>query len=165
MRTITLLPVEEFKFLKVLQIEGPDYHRFTAYLPYIRTFDEKKYVPQHAAKDDLLDEQILATIQSVYPDTRLRYSRSIFFEGELEETLKAIAGGTIKPCTIQFNPHITYEVIARSGRTTFSAYPFSFQLRVHLSPEHPRLEAINDYFLCQLPLEQLDGLAKTIKPI
>lgn len=80
MKTIEILPPEEFKVLKVIQIEGPQWNWFTGYIPYIRKFNSKEY---NSEKDDIIDERLLLTLKQNYPNSFLRFSIDIFFKGQL----------------------------------------------------------------------------------
>ncbi|MFT3823923.1 MAG: hypothetical protein QM731_08380 [Chitinophagaceae bacterium] len=159
---IQLLPHEEFKVLKIIRIDGPEWNWFTGHLPYLRTFDPKTY---DSMKGDLLDERILSTIQQNYPQATLRYNNDILFKGELEDNLKWIEGGTRKDITIQFFPLIPYDIIAEFVGRDFFAYPFNFQLRLNLGSQNQKLEWIHDFFLCNLPHDKITELVKTIQPI
>lgn len=159
---IQLLPPEEFKVLKIIRIDGPEWNWFSGQLPYLRTFNPKMY---DSKKGDLLDEKILLAIQQNYPHATLRLSNDILFKGELEDNLKGIEGSTRKDITIQFSPLIPYDNIAEFVDRELFAYPFNFQLRLNIGSSIQKLEWIHDFFLCNLPYNKITELVKTIQPV
>lgn len=159
---IQLLPFEEFKVLKVIRIDGPEWNWFSGYLPYLRTFNPKTY---DSKRGDLLDEKILSAIQENFPQAKVHYSNEILFKEELEDNLKRIEGGTRKDITFQFFPLIPYDNIAEFVGREFFAYPFIFQLRINLGTSNQKLERIHEFFLCNLPYDKITQLVKTIRPV
>ncbi len=162
MTTIEFLPVDELKVLKVLQIVGPDWNKFTGYLPYLRTFNPKIYDHKNG---DLLDQKILETMQHYFPNSRLRYNIEILFKGQLEDNLRTLEGGSRKKITLQFSPDIPYEMLGKLAGQSFYAYPWEFEIRLLFNDSKERSELINGFYLCSLPFDNLDEIVKTIKPI
>lgn len=161
-RTIEFLPTDDFKVLKVIQVEGHEWHPFTGYLPYLRKFVPKVY---NEDSNDLVDEKILEAIKHNYPKSSLRYSDNIVFKGQLMDQLKRLEGGTRKKIEIRFSPHIPYEMMPRLVNREFYIYPWKFELRLLFNESPKKKEMINGFFLCSLPFEQLDELVKTIEPV
>lgn len=159
---IQLLPAEEFKVLKIIRIDGPDWNRFTAHLPYIRTFNPEKY---NSKKGDLLDEKILSSIKEIYPTSLLRYNIDILFKGELEDNLRYIERPTKKDIIIQFFPHIDYDQIRELEGREFSFYPLTFSLRIDISMDKENIQLINDFYRCDIPHAEINELVKTIRVI
>lgn len=162
MTTIEILPVDELKVLKVIQIVGPDWNKFTGYLPYIRTFDPIIYDHKNS---DLLDQKILEVIQLYFPDSRLQYNIEILFKGQLEDNLRTLEGGSRKKIILQFSPNIPYEMFGKLKGQSFYAYPWEFEIRLLFNDSKERSELINGFYLCSLPFDKLDEIVKTIKPI
>lgn len=162
MKTIKLLPVDELKVLKVIQIEGPEWNRFTGYLPYTRIFNPKVYDNKAG---DILDEKILSVIQHYFPKSFLRYNIEILFKEQLEDNLKTLEGGSRKKVTIQFSPDIPYELLSKFSNRSFYAYPGEFEIRLLFNERSEKMEYINEFYLCSLPFDILDEIVKTVKPI
>lgn len=161
MKTIEFLPAEEFRILKVIQIVGPEWNRFTGYLPYLRTFNPQKY---NHDKGDILDEKILEAMQHYFPKSFLRYNIQVLFKGQLDDNLKTLEGGSRKEITLQFSPDIPYDLLPKFANITFYAYPWEFQIRLLFGESNERKELINGFYLCSLPYDQLDDIVKTITP-
>jgi hypothetical protein len=159
---IHLLPPNEFKVLKIIRIDGPDWNWFTGHLPYIRKFDPKVY---KSKEGDLLDKQILSAIQDIYPSSLLRYNNDILFTNELEDNLKAIEGGTRKEIIIQFFPLLPYENLDRFIGRQLYAYPISFHLRLNFARQNDKVNLINDFFRCEIPFDKIENLVGTISAI
>ncbi len=161
MTTIEFLPTTDFKILKVIQIEGPEWNRFSGYLPYLRTFNPKQY--DHK-KGDILDEKILEALQHYFPNSFLRYNLEIVFKGQLEDNLNNIEGGSRKEITLQFSPDIPYELVPQLVGKTLYAYPWKFEIRLLFSENNDRKNLINGFYICSLPYDKLDDIVKTITP-
>lgn len=162
MKTLEVLPAQDVKVLKVIQIEGPDWNRFSGYVAYTREFNPKVY---DNIAGDILDERILSTICHYYPNSSLKYNIEIFFKGQLEDNLRMLEGGTRKKITIQLTPDIPYELMSSLVNQTFHAYPLEFEMKLLFGAKSEKLEHINEFYLCSIPYEILDEKAKTIKPI
>lgn len=120
-KKLSLLKPNDFKVLKVIQIEGPKHSWFTGYLPYLRNFTgDNGY---NRSSSDLLDEKILDVIRQTLPDSFLKYSIDILWEGQLEENLQGIQGGSEKGLTIQFNPLLPFDLAPQFVGKDFFAYP------------------------------------------
>jgi len=101
MKTLELLPLNEFIVLKVIQIVGPEWNLFKGYLPYLRTYDSKKY---NSYNGDFLDEIILNSLQQTLPQTKTVSTYEILFKGQLEEIMNIIKGVSLKDISIEFFP-------------------------------------------------------------
>lgn len=161
-RAIELLPISEFKVLKVIKIIGNEWNKFIGYLPYLRDFSPEKYDSHNG---DYVDEKIITILRNSFPDSNWWIREEILFKEQLEITLKNIEGNNRKEIIIQFAPLIPYHEASKLVGKTFRAYPYSFHLRLFLSENSNKNEFINDYFICNLPYLNLDELVKTIKPI
>lgn len=163
MTALKPLPVEEMKVFKVIRVVGPEWNWFTGYLPYTRTLS-KSYDYKNG---DLLDENLIAAIKKTYPNSSLVESRLIFLEGELEDRLKAIRGGSQKKFTVNFFPYIDYpyERMFELMGKEFTSYLFDFILRLDISEKNEKFNYIYDSDLCYIDFKIIDELVKTIQPI
>ncbi|MBS3915832.1 MAG: hypothetical protein KG003_15155 [Bacteroidetes bacterium] len=162
MRTIEILPESDFSVLKVIQVEGPKWNWFTGYLPYLRVFNPKVY---DSHKGDFLDEKIFEIVKQTLPNSFLRFSEEILFQGQLDDRLRTLEGGSRKSVTIQFFPLIPHELVPTMINRQFLAYPMGFDMRLLFKEGSEKKHNIIDFFLCNLPFDKIDDLVKTIKPI
>jgi len=162
MNTIELLPPKEFKVLKVIQIEGHEWNWFTGYLPYLRTFNPKKY---NSIKGDVIDEKLFSVIQQAFPKSFLRYNVNILFKNQLKEFIENIEGGSRKNITVQFFPLIPYQNVHTLVGKEFTAYALNFGLRLLFNKSEMKKHHINDFFLCDIPYNIIDEKIKTIQTI
>lgn len=162
MKTIEFLPMEEFQVLKVIKIEGPEWNRFSGYLPYTRIFNPKKYDDK---KGDILDEKILSSVQHYFPNSYLRYNIEILFKGQLDDNLQILEGGSRKKITIQFTPDVPYDRLPALASRTYYAYPREFEMRLLFGEKSEKMEFLNGFYLCSLPFDIIDDIVKTVKPI
>lgn len=159
MRTIELLPNNEFSVLKVIQIEGPESNWFMGYIPYLRTFNPKLY---NTEKGDLLDENILSAIKETMPKSFLLFSEDIFFKGQLEERLKTLKSVYTFNMTIEFFPLISYEELLALGDRQFTTYTINLDMKL-IFREGMKRSFLNQFCFCKIPYDQLDEIIKTIK--
>lgn len=162
MTEIEFLSPEEFKVLKVIQIVGPDWNKFTGYLPYLRTFNTKVYDHKNG---DIVDNKILEVLQNYFPKSFLRYNIEVLFKGQLENNLKTLEGGSRKKITLQFTPDVSYDLLPKLVGRTFHAYPWEFEIRLLFNENNERSNLINGFYLCSIPFDKVDDIVKTIKPI
>lgn len=158
--------VEDVRILRILRIAGPDWNRFTAYLPYTRSFERERFDNNTGYdRGDVLDETLLAVIKQAYPRTDLYRNKLLLFKGDLENELQAIRGGVDKPSTIRLHPLFSYTDIRELLGRTFPVRETELTLRVHLAPGHEKLEHIYSDFICSLHPDQLVGLWKTFQAV
>jgi hypothetical protein len=163
MKTLKVLPIEEIKILKVIRVIGPDWNNFTGHLPYTRTLS-KTY---DYKAGDLLDQNLLESIKKTYPNSLLVENRIILIEGELEERLRYIRGGSEKTFTINFFPYVDlpYERMHELLGKTMTSYLVDLKLRLDISEQNPKYQHIYDAELCYIDYRQIDDLVKTIQTV
>jgi hypothetical protein len=163
MTTLKVLPMEEIKILKVIRVIGPNWNQFTGHLPYTRTLS-KTYDYKNG---DLLDANLLESIQKTYPNSTLVENRIILIEGELEERLKYIRGGSQKKFTINFFPYVDlpYERIHEMLGQEITSYLVDLTLRLNISEQNEKFQYIYESELCYIDFRQINDLVKTIQSV
>jgi hypothetical protein len=162
MKQMKLLPLEDMKNLRVIEIQGNNYYWFLGYFAYLRDITPG----YNTDAGDILDEQILKSFQSIYPDSHFRFSNNILFEGELDDNLKRVAGRIQKIITIQFCPILPFashpdEYLGKE----FFAYPKQFQIRVADDSAIQSRQHLQDFYLCHIPHDLIKSLVESIYPI
>ena len=157
-----LLPEDKFRVLRIVKIIGPEWNYFTGYLPYLRKLITGRYDQN---SEDVLDKSILNVLQANYPGSRIWLVEPIYFENFAESVVNNFRGGSAISFVLQFYPLIPFERRWEFENKTFSAYPISFQLRLQLIKGDSKIDYINNYLLCSLPVEDTDELVKTIEVI
>ena len=163
MTTLKVLQVEEIKILKIIRVIGPNWNRFIGHLPYTRTLSNT----YDYKKGDLLDESLLESIKKTYPDSVLVENRIIFIEGELEERLRCIRGGSQKKITVNFFPYVDlpYERMHEILGKQMKSYLVDLTLRLDLSEQNEKFQYIYDSELCYINYLLIDELIKTIQAV
>lgn len=169
LREIRVLPFNEVKILRIIRINGPEWNRFTAYLPYLRAFDRDRFDREKGYdKGDSLDTELLSSIQQMHPGATLYRNSLILFTGQLEDELKRIQGGVDKSANIRFTPQVVYnssDDIYKLAGKTFPVREIVLRMRVLLSHDDERLSSIYSDFICPLPHELLVKLWSTIQAV
>lgn len=155
---IKLLNINDRKYLRIIQIEGPEWNKFTGYLPYSRDIS--------VGENDFLDDELLNSLKTLFPNSFLRSNSILFYENQLQQNLNTIIGGTDKNIEIQFSPKLDFNNITPAiASRTFYAYPRNFNIRLLLNKGDQRIENINTFTLCMIEHKKLDDIIKTIKAI
>lgn len=166
---IEVLPFDKVKVLKIIRIHGPDWNRFTAYLPYLRTFDRDKFDREKGYdKGDTLDTELLFVVQQMHQGATLHRNSLILFTGQLEDELRRIRGGVDKPANVRFTPQVAYsnsDDIYKLAGKSFPIREIELRMRVLLSSDNERLSSVYSDFICPLPSEQLINLWEAVQAV
>lgn len=162
MKTLKILPIEQIKALKLLKVIGPEWNRFTGFLPYLRDLT----VHYNYKQGDDLDAVILESLKKDYPDSYLASNELMLYEGQLDQCLSTIRGGSRKNLEITFMPSIDIESlsdITKIMTKTFTSYAIQLSLRLNMSEQNDKFANIYENMVCYLDTEQIDKLIDTLK--
>lgn len=163
-RQIKLLPLGLIKFYNVITIVGEDWNRFTANLPYFRTFSRERYINSRVQPDEI-DNAILEKIQETYPKSYWR-SELLLFENQLDDRLRIIEGfGTRLNFRIELIPNLPDPETYMKQMGEYYGYFYDFNLRVLLPKGDERMSHISPFVLCQLDREIIERHKDTIQPV
>jgi len=158
---IQFLEINDFRVLKIIRIEGPEWNNFTGYFYYKRFFT-KDY---NSETNDLLDNLILKSIKELNPKSTLCVNKDVLFKGEFEDILKGYTGGTSIDLTIRFTPHIPFDRIYEiAGKELYEYFP-KFKLNLFLSENNEKLKHINNFAISYVPFDEIDNFGKLLKTI
>jgi hypothetical protein len=158
MKTLELLPLNEFKLLKVIQVVGPEWNLFKGYLPYIRSYDPNNF------EGDLLDEKILESLQQTLPQTKIVNTYKILFKGQLEEIKNTLKGACTKEICIELFPFIPFEIASQFEGKTFTGYSLNLSIMLHWARNSDAQNNIQDVYICTIDHDKIDNFIKTIRP-
>lgn len=158
---IQFLSIEDFRVLKIIKIQGPEWNNFTGYIYYKRLLS-KKY---QSSTPDYIDDLIINSIKELYPGSTLVVNKDILFKGELEDILKGYTGGTSIDFTIRFTPQIPYEKVFSLVGRKFHEYIPKFKLNLFLNEGNEKIHHISDFGIAYIPFEQIDDFNNRIKTI
>lgn len=150
-------PPEVFK---AIRIAGNVPDRFTGYFRYIRVY----YKGYDYKKGDVLDQQILSSIQSIYPESSLSMNILMLLDKQYDDCLKITKGGTHKEVLTYFNPMVQYNYGVEIPEN-IRAYYKSFNLMLWLNAKDKRLALVIDSLHVNIPQGDLKELIKTIKSV
>lgn len=163
-----LLSSREFKVLKVIQFEGPEWDYFLGLIPYLRTYDPKNY--DHL-KGDELDEKILSLIQERFPKSRFCRSEVIVFKEQLERAKKTMKSEHQKSLIFQFFGVPSYDEVIKleNEKDNVKVKGIDLDLKINFhyikNPESLILN-IQDVYTCpDLPFDDFCRLINSITPI
>jgi hypothetical protein len=148
-------PPEVFKSIRII---GRFPEKFIGDFCYIRLF----YKEYDYKNGDILDSQILRSLQSVFHEAHLQLNVLTLFDKQFEDCLKITKGGFTKSIVTYFYPIVNYE---NDIPENLKAYYLGLNLNLWISADDPRKEIIPDTLLVNLPFDDLLPLIRTIKQV
>jgi hypothetical protein len=165
LKTIELLPHDQWGVLRLIAVIGPEWNRFMGYILYKRALGPSVYdkTTQKPINDEL-DKAILDAVLERYPASTMS-SKLILWKGETEEISARYQGGTTKDLTFLCYPDIGNLDPAQFVGKVFNSFNFTIAMRVLLGPGSERLQHIENFFSFYLPYDKVEQFNGQIQPL
>ncbi|MBL7869827.1 MAG: hypothetical protein JNM71_17590 [Flavobacterium lindanitolerans] len=153
-KIIQLLPVENWKYLRVIQLSGKEWNPFTGFLAYYREYAFPEF--------DQLDNAILESLRSFNVNAEYFLNEEILLENQAEIRLEKYESELSEIITIQINPKVNEELYKLAKVQDVYYYPREFKVEIFKGFNYT---GINKYFHAYLEHKDLEKLISTITPI
>lgn len=153
-KIIKLLPVQNWKYLRIIKLSGKEWNPFTGFLSYYREYAFPEF--------DELDNAILESLKSFSIESEYFLNEEILLENQAENRLEKYESDLSEIVTIQINPKVNEELYKLAQVQDVYYYPREFKVQIFKGFNYT---GVNKYFHAYLENKNLEKLISTITPI